>query len=1115
MSFVNFNSINRFLDISSITNVSGEIEKRISFLITARDENKFDVKNQVEFKESKKILKELVKQGLLSEEQRALVLTILCQKGQESQNFKAYQGDFRFRGLTFAPTKVLFFSPTLWNILYFPENYPEKAQFINLLTDAEFKILINTINEKELENLNIQQLAKMAWIGNCLDIPEVQQLYAKALDQQIENILSKDSLQIHTLYTLAAVWKKESDLFMKLLISHSTYLEGIHSKEEMVLEFNDFNQAKISIEPEWLKFSPLKLYRFFYFIQSQIEDNPRLSSLSCKVFDKLLAYLKSRELEAKYSAFLVRTGQHSLGLNAHLKQDNLPIFLKNSNRAAGCMWLLFAKSEYFRLRMTSNMKAENEIDLNNITDKSFFCLYNLWMNNKPIPIDSLSAQDLIDLLVASDYLQLIDFEETRIKIAKALIEQADQTKETMTALAELTNSIYSPELEAHIVSWLKSFSFLFIKENKNNKNKYDVEIDLTTLPTYEALQSGIQVLKILYSNQRLSIIKLGKIILEDRYDKPLVLLAQLYCSVCLELEEKATIETELLSMKKLDRSKDRDEWSKFDLWGPYDFLALLNSLGDETSNHLFKLSQSCSNSSSFWTSIDLCTEKKSFKEFQSLIFDFEKIISDPLNQFSLKPNDILLFLLFLSHHNNQNKAREKALINSLEWKINWFIKTKDFKINDLFRLLYTCEKFYPKSSVFDIEIKIKYTNLKSCFDLYVSLYLLSISTTVRELLLNDQIGKKENIPFDYMQWAIRFIHKTQTNFFLISNLEEIKNFKDAKLIAYQQLLAQFKSWELSDIKKQNQKLSKQLLDLLTKSPDETTALAIAPWFAANSAKGLSECVKIYCPSHLYVRATYEDKAEVTLLSSNSKALKMLEAMGSAIKMLEIKKSESKNLNWEKIQDACPNINQLTIYMHNLGDSLKTLSLEKFHHLECLKFHVEDLEEWKALKLLKIPSQIPEVHISISKLSYLEQAPYYEFFNLLSGKRIALNIKDDDIVRSPSFFDYFITPPDPLDLLVSCLMDFKDIEIKISKDSPMLIERITNCCKHLETLYLDFNHRLPTVAHLEMIKNLPYLKKFRIDYYGYEKSSLTDELTAFMQQWKNECGNTKDLQYRLK
>ncbi len=431
-----------------------------------KDAPRTDLKGTLAFKESKRALKAMAKkEEELSETERDSILKILQGKGF----FKNTQG--------YCSTEVLFTYPKFWKILHHPLDFPEESKALASLPSYLFRDFITFVMPGRPPSCSIHELIALTQTATLLDIPSFEKIFKTALTDNAA--LTNGSLSVDSFYflsTLLPAGKVNAPSELKELLPEHPERGEIAKEYALFKRMIDgsFAEEKGNLDPE-------QLYRFFLFLGQSYHSMP----LGQEVFDLLLTQLISGKLDVKYAQGLISIGQNSGALHERLKRDKLTFVLDKSGETSVSLWPLFMKSDFVHRFLRSGMKEERKIKLEGNKANVFFLFYDLWIKGKGVDLDALSVDQLIGLLECIAFFQPKDFAETKSNIVNALLNNSDDSAESIAALAELDSVIPCRELVGRIVSWLINLPFLSIEGNQ-------ITVDLRNLPSFTDLMGELE-----------------------------------------------------------------------------------------------------------------------------------------------------------------------------------------------------------------------------------------------------------------------------------------------------------------------------------------------------------------------------------------------------------------------------------------------------------------------------------------------------------------------------------------------------------------------------------------------------------------------------------------------
>lgn len=954
--------------------VPSSVAEAIAFLSENHISFRDDPKKTLIVKLCKNILKDSAKKGELSLEERVKILSVL-----PDSECRFYNNDPRFRHFIAFPTRILFRSPKLWEILCYPEKHPQDTEHLQSLSDGAFDNLLKLTLSPSFECFSICEGAEILRIVSLLDISELKKDLEKTIHKKIssiENSSAEASLPVGGLHLLATVWPSDKEpLFSKLMKREFGSLGEEISIREIAKEFYDFNVWIKNPETlRWQELSAPMQYRLFIFVHASVKKFPKLSSLRLELLDNLLELLKSGKLDASCADRLIQYARGCSELFKRLKKDEVEIELENIGSIRACIWPLFAKSDYFQALITSPMKQLEKVHLEGNAAKHFLFFYALWMDKKTTTPSSYTIDTLMEILIAASFFLPRDFDELRTEIEEEITIKCQGPY--FARIAKVACLYPCPKLESFLIRWLGSY----ISMQKTVGGQYSVKIEINKDVGFETLQTRMNILKVLKDSKRLT----NVVILPT--DRPLSELIHLYILDQLDLPKKEfEIEERIPKIWKGERENSKFWDDPSNPWPPFNVLLLFCGLKDESLSLLLHLLEH-SFHSSYWRFIDNFAWGQTPESLKKKLADFKRVKLDITGEemLGLPAAKFLQFLPFFLEGKEELPSKQIASFCSITSK---FIREKKLNHGCFVETLQFCKLFYPEktATIQNLKIAIAYPDGKGSM-LKLPIHLLcKINGASYVFNIDGKMGKKfEEIPLKSAGWAADFTNYAIGNneSFFMSNYAANSLTPSHFQALHELQKGQFLN-DLQFIKNQVSVLSSAILQF-----DEETLLAAAMYAASiGSMELISACIKNYCPGELDLpKIEYKT---FWLKSLNSGPLKMLRSIGAAIESLEIHvETYVLPMYWDEVCEACPNLKKLKILLKGEGTSIRCMPLKKLSQLKELVIWPKDTACWKSLEQLKIPQSISKVTIEVY-MDHIEKMAPYGFFDNLPPKGVTL------------------------------------------------------------------------------------------------------------------------------
>ena len=1034
---------------------SSDWETRINVL-AARSKlcDRSDVRACLAYKQCKRDLKDSAKKDEIPQDLRKKILDILAQKG-----FRTSNNDPRFRGLPVQSTRILLFSPKLWDLLFHQEAHPQESDHLKSLSNEAFQKLIQL--DHELKDTPIETLVELKRVASLINFPELETIYANALESRIPHM---NRLSMRELYLFASVWPPGKDeLFSKLLALLPRVLRESFPKnvlpQTIAQEFSLFDRVAANGKKEdWQAFAPETLYRFFFFIQIT-------SRLRFELFEELLILFRSGKLDPQFCKELMPYVKNSIDVRQRLKEGNVDVVLEGMGKVAVSPWHMFARSGYIQAFMRPGMNSPHEIVLSGNVAESFFLLYDL-MLGKEVDVISLPIEKLWGLLQGANFFAINDFKEARAKIAAAIIENSGDSMENIAALAETVCTIPCPELEQHVLTWLKGNPHISIR---GEEGKYAVAIAFNALLPFATLKYSIRVLKSFKERFPQSTIEI-KAIEDSANNKALLLLCGIYC--CHELglaKEKDSLDAKVHHLYSIE---DFSETKPLDQWSPSDVFFLLGCLSEKASSHfLDTLKSKTYLLTNFWKSVQAAARDQSPALLREETASFEWIASDSTGNQVLKLSAAQLprFLYFLVQREKENPLKEpKLLLERLSKLISHHIREKSLNVGVVQRAVKDCQEFCPEQAhlVNTLQIAIDYP----VSPLHLSLQLLLKLESGPQIFVNGKMGDDfERIPVESAQWAVRALEQVLSGSkALLFSPDEASRMPPAHFQALELLQRKVFGYDHEPLRTQ---VSEHTHLIRSFSPE--TLLAAASLAASIECRGfVNRCSLLYCGNDMLQFKDKDSGGDLKLNSLRSKPLEFLKAIGPSIRGLHIDVEPDPQITdgpWAKVVDACPNLYHFTLYLYGKSPSLESLPLSKLSKLDYLTISPRDAETWEALRFLKIPATVRHTHLFI-KIAHFNSVSPYEFFDNLPPKGVTLNLDlEPPKQESRSYLGSWwsaMTQTDPAQTLLSHLRHCTELSVDTRKNDCM--HALIGSVPQLEKLELQYQDRFPSIETMQQL-----------------------------------------------
>lgn len=1018
---------------------------------------------------TKSILKAYAKEGKLTQEQQRRIIGTL----KQAHKPRTYENDRRFRGMSVCLTKLGFFSPKLWDILVYPERFPQEISVLQSLSDPAFKVLIQ--NFYKLDDADISILDEICKTVSVLEIPELEKVYRTALEEKRSSMQKEEEPAVDT-----STMEQKIEALRKILKGKVSTNESYDYDQED----NDWDQYARFIQllqrgDAWKTLTPQDLFKFFSFINNLIKGSPLNGPLRLQVFEKLLDALHQGTLEPKYGRKLLSLSRTTLDLRERLKKDTITLNI-NGFKFSASKWVLFFNSGYFRDKIRQSVKSSEEISLDDVSPEHFFRFYDLWNKGYDIWAEGknnpdeqpycgtsmnldLPTAELMALLRVAHTLQI---NKMPYRIAQAICFQ--KKGDYLVRMAEIFNLIDCPEIEAEILRNLQEKdSWLTIEKQGSH---YVATIKITTLPLLDEIQHKIKALKVLKEGQRLS-----KIVIQAPEGKiPLQSLARIYhLYICKKLgspEEVRNAQKAVLELDEFESASHLEEWKKFNRLTPLQGVKFLIQL------HNGVLKQVCKKTcvSPFWVSLQSIIENKQSKELRREHVLFNKIIQDTsgdgLKQLTGK--EIVHFLYFLFDH--WKKDLDGLFIQALSDKISDLIRMKELAFETLSKIVEQCTHFnnrysFPRKLYFDrlnIGVHDVKNDVRVDFPLPFLLKLENAAQVISENILFDAL---RDIPIASVQWALKQltgdshypkdIRNPLPSWWISHQINHLKLQAD-HFRALKQLNRVLKvpklmkktvnafSWLIGD---QNKNLPAELLC------SYTSCVADAYLGEKTTPLLIQNCLKNYGDGTLYYvqkKHHYSRGNQFKMSSLNPSNLEMLKAMGCMIEHLTVEVTEKIRVQkamWTELVNACANLRALSIDVEGNVEFLDSRDLTKLSKLEVLSLHPKNEKNWKSLESFKIPESIKRVVVSVD-LSELKKANMFDFFDRVQAQKLYVDLQTknlegkEDLTRT-------------LQRLWKHLGHCKNLSIWC--DSKFPLKTLTDANLHLKKLTLKYLGKAPS------------------------------------------------------
>lgn len=652
------------------------------------------------FKKTKKVLKEAAKNGQLTQKQREAAWEVLKseypllnEKKKEFPTFSLY---------TTKPNVLLFTCPRLWNIRMYPASYPREAAMINRLSP---KVIDSIIFKDERSNLSIGDLAELTYVIHSLNLYDDVNDLKETLLKAVRKYLHEDrgnKISITTYLILNALGLNTQNC--KLLYDRCSMAGYCFSKSDVGLlgaELELFNQViDGSDKNAWQNFSPMVQLRFFYYLQYEVLRNPFVCNLREEVFNTLLLHLRDGQFNDNYIHRFIDTAKKYSELG--VKKERLTIDLEGIGKIDLPLWDVCAMSNFIcKLVRSGEKKHGDEISLIGSTAKTFAIVYRAWSTcDTGIGIDRYySLKELTVLLEGIVYLQIRYYDYTSA-IAKAILKNIFDDKISVVTLASRLNC---KELNDEIFAFLNMQPFLTCQDEDGQKS---VMIKFVIPPSFTDLTKIIHFINLMHSAGMISKIEIETSEIPNGWQTTLFLLYCHYCCHTLNLEVKKTeLEKQLLSLSTLD-----GEVEKTSVFSAFDVLSLLKGTSDPLLSHLIQLSHDEQSSSHKWTFIKFCLKNGSMTELRTRMDRFEKIIADKSGEsvYELSGADLPQYIVFYLDRTNYI-----VVLNKISKKISSCLMEKSISSSKLLEAIMICRKVLPACGevrLSSLKVELKYLN---------------------------------------------------------------------------------------------------------------------------------------------------------------------------------------------------------------------------------------------------------------------------------------------------------------------------------------------------------------------------------------------------------------------
>lgn len=640
------------------------------------------------FKKSKKVLKEAAKNGQLTEKQREAALAAF--RGTDAFNSTTLMSKNSTNGhFLVRPTILLFADLRLWNIIMYPQQFPGETAIINR---ASLKVLEALVIKGKRAELSQNELAELTYVAALLKLPGEVKTLRDALKASLE--VNNEFISVRSYYIIK--W-----LNLNLTLVNNTRIYAHCAKAKCCFSVTDsltslggeldkFEKVLSGEETKaWQSFSPLLQLRFFYFLQ----DEKNFQELRLQVFSSLLCYVRDGQLDDSYVNLLFQTVKQFFEYREILKKDRLTLNIEGVGTMDVALWNVCGMSKFFCSHLRSGMnKSADVIPLVGSVAKTFPILYECWVKNRQIEVDKYSLDELVELLEGIGYLQIRDFADVRTKIVVAISEKLGDDK---LSLVELASKLDCPELNEKVSELFKKYPFLVFTQNGKQKA---VKIQFEKFPSMHALKQSLPIIKFLYADKQISNIEIDMQEVPSGWDDSLFLLICHFCCYALGLDEqKEGLEKQLLSLSRLETEKPVGV-GKFPVFKAFDFLALLEGTSDPLLAHLIKLAQEKSYTSE-WESTKICLKNGKPQEIRTRMGRFEEIAFDTSGVYIayLPAHELLQFILFYVGKTEGNHlSREHSLIlKQISKKISSCLDAKSLSPTSLLEIIRLCIKLNP------------------------------------------------------------------------------------------------------------------------------------------------------------------------------------------------------------------------------------------------------------------------------------------------------------------------------------------------------------------------------------------------------------------------------------
>ncbi len=1040
-----------------------EIEKKIEMLKLHQNSDPSNLSNYLAHVQCKRDLKESAKRGEIPEDLRLRVSDILSRIG-----FRTSQSEPRFRGFPVQSTAILFFSPRLWEVLFLQDSHPQENALLQCLSNASFKTLVSLDKGEKLGVVSLETLLELREFTTQVDIPELERIYTSALKGKIPAMNpKKDTVGIRTLYLLAGIWPlDDEEHFAKLLANlppaFRDSLPKPTSSETLAGECHRFKRiaAQGSLE-EIDSLSPEALYRLFYFVHEEKKATP----LRLEIFEGLLTLFRNEGLAPKYCKELLANTQGSTDLKQRVRRDTLDVVLEGFGRMSVSPWHLFAESSYFQALMKSDVQPPREIFLSGAKAEGFVCLHAL-MRGRQLRADSIPPPYLLGTLEAAHFFQVRDFDKIKAEIARAIIAAREDSTESIASLSEVLNTLPCPELEEHVLAWLKKSPF-FSFQNKEGKDT--VAITIREIPPFATLKFPLQVLKGFKERHPHMTITFQPYDGKKEQNEALRLLCGIYCCNAFKLaEEKEALEAEVLKLCRIEDYANRDAPAS---WTPSDVYFLIGELSDRASTHFLEKLKGEFTYTPFWRSVKDSVPSKASMLLRKESAVFEEIAADPTGRKvqELSLDQLTLFLYFLLQKEKESPLEKPdPFLSNLSLSLSRCIKEKKLDVSTFLDAIRDCKEAFPENAylVDTLKIDIAYPGADAPH-ISVPLGFLLEMKRCREILASGTMGDAyEGIPQESARWALKLLEKvTSENKVPLLVPSEKKNLTPSHFQALELLQKEVSIWERQRARLES--IAAKFIPLADQFSKEMLQ-AVASWAVSVKAYDLADrCSSIYCGEKVLYLGKKHGSFSWKLSSLEAKPLEFLKAIGHGLESLDVKleNPQATEQPWVKFADACQTLPHLYLNLSGMIPPMETFPLSRLTKLSYLSIHPRDLESWEGLRSLKIPSNINSTSLFLD-IRHIERVAPYEFFDNLPPKGVSLHL-NDELRRVPA-------KDDPLDILFSHLQHCTELEVQPTHCRPEFARH----ARLLEVLKLEyFDFQLPSIdVFRELLEHAPNLKK---------------------------------------